>query len=59
MKKLIISALLLTIATPLFAQGNYTPSEGNLKARQEFADSKFGIFLHWGIYSTFGNRLYY
>jgi len=59
MKKLIISALLLTIATPLFAQGNYTPSEGNLKARQEFADSKFGIFLHWGIYSTFAQGEWY
>lgn len=35
------------------AQESYTPTEGNLKARKEFSDSKFGIFLHWGIYSMF------
>ena len=59
MKKIIISALLLTIAATSFAQGGYTPSEGNLKARQEFADSKFGIFLHWGLYSMFAQGEWY
>lgn len=29
----------------------YTPAPENIKARQEFQDNKFGIFLHWGIYS--------
>lgn len=33
----------------------YVPSEGNLKARTEFRDAKFGIFLHWGLYSLLGS----
>ena len=59
MKKLLSLALLLAIATTSFAQQTYTPSEGNLKARQEFADSKFGIFLHWGLYSIFAQGEWY
>lgn len=34
---------------------NYVPAQENLKARQEFQDNKFGIFLHWGIYSMLGS----
>ena len=37
----------------------YTPAPENLKARQEFADSKLGIFIHWGIYSTFAQGEWY
>lgn len=46
----------------LFAQNSeksYVPSPENLQARQEFQDSKFGIFLHWGIYSMFGQGEWY
>ena len=38
------------LALPLKAQ-SYQPTEENLKARQEFRDKKFGIFLHWGLYA--------
>ena len=38
---------------------NYVPAEENLKARQEFADSKLGIFIHWGIYSMFAQGEWY
>ena len=30
---------------------NYCPSPQNLAAREHFRDNKFGIFLHWGLYS--------
>ena len=30
----------------------YTPSEENLKAREWFQDAKFGMFIHWGVYSV-------
>ena len=30
---------------------DYRPSEEIIKAQKEFSDNKFGIFLHWGIYS--------
>ena len=59
MKKIVSLALLLAVVTSSFAQQDYTPSEGNLKARQEFADSKFGIFLHWGLYSMFAQGEWY
>lgn len=30
----------------------YTPTQGNLEAREAFQDMKFGMFIHWGIYSV-------
>ena len=33
---------------------SYQPSESNLKARQWFQDAKFGMFIHWGVYSVPG-----
>jgi alpha-L-fucosidase len=30
----------------------YKPSPENLKAREWFQDSKFGLFIHWGVYSV-------
>src|SRR6266700_1894743 len=45
--------LLLSLLTLGSAQ-TYQPSEANLKARQWFQDSKFGLFIHWGVYSVLG-----
>lgn len=48
------AALLLMTGSLAFAQSpekSYNPAPENLKSRQEFQDNKFGIFLHWGIYS--------
>ena len=36
------------------AQETYRPTSENLKAREQFQDEKFGIFLHWGLYSMMG-----
>ena len=33
----------------------YVPSEGNLAAREKFSADRFGIFIHWGIYSLLGD----
>lgn len=41
------------------ATGGYVPTESNLQARKAFADHRFGIFLHWGIYSMFGQGEWY
>ena len=52
MKNLLLSVLLAaTFLSPLRAQEHYTPTPENLKARSEFRDNKFGIFLHWGLYA--------
>ncbi len=37
----------------------YTPSDDILNARKTFADNRFGIFLHWGIYSMFAQGEWY
>ena len=52
MKKGIISLLLAAgLTLPAMAQEGYQPTPENLQARQTFQDNKFGIFLHYGIYS--------
>ena len=50
-RSMITAALVLGTLFPTLAQTNYTPTAENIKAREEFQDRKFGIFLHWGIYS--------
>ncbi|MBR1400907.1 MAG: alpha-L-fucosidase [Prevotella sp.] len=56
-KKLLMLFCLTGICISLSAQ--YVPSEENLKARQEFDGFRFGIFLHWGIYSEFAQGEWY
>lgn len=53
MRKLTITFLLLigVLATSFAQEPAYQPTEANQKARSEFQDNKFGIFIHWGIYS--------
>lgn len=31
------------------------PSPENIKAREWFQDARFGLFIHWGVYSTLGD----
>ena len=57
MKRTLFLALLLSLAAVGHAQ--YVPSAENLAARQAFADAKFGIFLHWGLYSVYGQGEWY
>jgi len=47
--------LLLLITVTINAQNTYTPSPENLKAREWFQDAKFGMFIHWGVYSVLGD----
>jgi alpha-L-fucosidase len=47
--------LLFFCAISTNAQTVYTPSPENLQARQWFQDSKFGMFIHWGVYSVLGD----
>lgn len=36
------------------AQGQYVPTPENVASRQWFQDARFGLFIHWGIYSELG-----
>lgn len=53
MKRTFLLALLLAAvcAVQAPAQGKYQPTGENLKNREAFQDDKFGLFIHWGIYS--------
>ena len=33
----------------------YQPSPENIKARNWFQDARFGLFVHWGVYSVLGD----
>lgn len=41
----------LALGTGSVCAQAYQPSPENIQARKEFQDMKFGIFIHWGIYS--------
>jgi len=45
---MLLSALLLAGA----GVAEYRPAPENLKAREWFQDAKFGLFVHWGVYSV-------
>ena len=45
---------LLLVTSAAIAQTHYTPAPENLKAREWFQDNKFGLFIHWGVYSVLG-----
>src|SRR5438093_8157422 len=37
------------------AQAGYRPTAANLAAREWFQDARFGLFVHWGVYSVLGD----
>lgn len=41
-------------AAGLSAAAPYQPANANLKAREWFQDARFGLFVHWGVYSVLG-----
>jgi alpha-L-fucosidase len=55
MKKLLIFSILFSGSLLLMAQQNYQPSDENLVNRKWFQDAKFGLFIHWGVYSQLGD----
>lgn len=54
LKKLILISMSFAVLNAA-AQNTYTPSPENLKAREWFQDAKFGMFIHWGVYSILGD----
>lgn len=53
MKKLVLSLIFVIVSSSIFAQ--YQPNWESLDKRQTpawFEDAKFGIFIHWGVYSV-------
>lgn len=60
MKRLFTLLLALSLLSgPTISAAEYKPSPEALKSREQFAADGFGIFLHWGIYSMFGQGEWY
>lgn len=47
-------SFLLFVSTVVFSQP-YQPTEENKKNREWFQNAKFGMFIHWGVYSVLGD----
>lgn len=58
-KTIAVILYLLCISGPagtiVTGQSSYTPAKDNLEARKWFQDAKFGLFIHWGVYSIMGD----
>jgi len=52
---IIFAAASIFVGPDSLAQTDYQPSPENLQARREFQDMKFGLFIHWGVYSVLGD----
>lgn len=60
MKRIIsLFAVLAFAGLSAAAQDDYVPTKENLAARENFEDMRFGIFLHWGLYSMFAQGEWY
>ena len=57
MKKLILFGILAAAACASAAE--YQPEPWQLEARQKFADQRFGIFIHWGLYANYAQGEWY
>jgi len=54
MKRLLfLLSFLLAVHASTIAQA-YVPTPGNLKAREVFSNDRFGLFIHWGVFSIPG-----
>lgn len=55
-KQTLAIVLLMVLAASVSGQEKkYTPTPENLKNRAWFQDARFGLFIHWGVYSLLGD----
>jgi alpha-L-fucosidase len=54
LKRILTSCFIVFFSTSIGAQ-NYIPSSENQQARIWFQDARFGLFVHWGVYSLLGD----
>src|SRR4051812_25078617 len=50
---LVLGVFVLVPRAPV--QAGYKPAAANLAAREAFQDARFGMFVHWGVYSVLGD----
>jgi len=54
-RMLVACVAALACLAPVRAQTGYKPTPENLAAREWFQDARFGMFVHWGVYSVLGD----
>ena len=59
MKKLLATIVCFCVLSISVQAQTYVPTAENLQNRKEFAESRLGIFLHWGLYSMFAQGEWY
>lgn len=52
--KNLLLACVVALCTPAGVRAEYVPSAEELQSRKEFSADRFGIFIHWGFYSMYG-----
>ncbi|MBQ9432163.1 MAG: alpha-L-fucosidase [Kiritimatiellae bacterium] len=57
MKRLV--AFVALTALSVAVKADYRPEPWNLEARKSFADQRFGVFIHWGIYANYAQGEWY
>ncbi len=57
MKKLSVTIVNLCLLVGILTaqEKKYAPSPENMKSREWFQDARFGLFIHWGVYSVLGD----
>ena len=56
MRKIIFKILFpIILIGPYLKAQKYLPSPENLEAREWFQNARFGLFVHWGVYSILGD----
>ena len=51
----IVIVFTLFLVNGLKAQNDYVPSSQVLETRAQFQNMKFGLFIHWGVFSIPGD----
>lgn len=59
MKHFLFSLVLLLGTTTAISAQNHVPTPENMANRRAFAADRFGIFIHWGLYSLFAQGEWY
>ena len=52
---ILIAFAAATCVSQVHAQWKYTPTKENLETRKAFEEARFGLFIHWGVYSVLGD----
>lgn len=55
--KRVVFALIIVLSMASLA--DYVPEKWNLEARKAFADQRFGVFIHWGLYAAYAQGEWY